>query len=239
MRNTGNGTNFNDFIAETNTLGVKSIGTAPVLGWVSNQFTHSSNETACSFPKTGLNGQASYPNQQTYNGDGCGNGVESDGKTDLFGNDTVASFTSVATPPPTAPTPASAANNTWALTTWTGGWVNCLLTGSTNTVNYCGNAGGHDANIWDLDNEPAWWDAVHRDVHPNPSTYDEVTNGGIGTALAIKTIDPTALTSGPVIDNWWNYFYSKKDIEAAGATGCHGNHPGPTQPTDRPMAAFR
>ena len=42
--------------------------------------------------------------------------------------------------------------------------------------------------IWDLDNEPAWWDAVHRDVHPTPSTYDEVTWGGISTALAIERV---------------------------------------------------
>ena len=72
---------------------------------------------------------------------------------------------------------------------------------------------GKGVAIWDLDNEPTWWDAVHRDVHPSPSTYDEVTNGGIGTALAIKTVDPTAEVSGPVIDYWWNYFYSKQDIE--------------------------
>jgi hypothetical protein len=230
--NTGNGTNFNDFIAETNTLGIKSIGTAPVLGWVSNNVLHGSTQTGCSFPKTGLNGQASYANQQTYNGDNCGNGIASDGKTNLFGNDTVASFTSVVTPPPVAPTPASAANNTWALTTWTGGWVNCLLTGSTNGTQYCANAAGHDTTFWDLDNEPAWWDAVHRDVHPNPSTYDEVTNGGIGTALAIKTIDANAQVNGPVIDYWWNYFYSKKDIENGWATGSPCYQPW-SAPTDR------
>ena len=57
------------------------------------------------------------------------------------------------------------------------------------------------------------------DVHPVPSTYDELTQGGIGTALAIKTVDPTALVSGPVIDYWWNYFYSKKDIESGWGTG--------------------
>ena len=55
---------------------------------------------------------------------------------------------------------------------------------------------------------------MHRDVHPVAFTYDEVTNNGIGTALAIKTADPTALVSGPVIDYWWAYFYSKKDIES-------------------------
>jgi hypothetical protein len=76
-----------------------------------------------------------------------------------------------------------------------------------------GNAtSGKGVAIWDLDNEPTWWSAVHRDVHPNPFTYDEVTNGGIGTALAIKTVDSTAEVSGPVIDNWWAYFYSMADI---------------------------
>ena len=39
--------NFNDFLAETTTLGIKSIGTAPVQGYVSNSST-----SACSFPKS-------------------------------------------------------------------------------------------------------------------------------------------------------------------------------------------
>jgi hypothetical protein len=68
--------------------------------------------------------------------------------------------------------------------------------------------------MYDLDNEPTWWDAGSRDVHPDPFTYDEVTQGGIGTALAIKTVDPTAMVNGPVIDWWYAYFYSKKDIES-------------------------
>ncbi len=110
------------------------------------------------------------------------------------------------------------------MTSWAGQWVDCLITTGAN----CTNAAGKDATIWDLDNEPAWWDAVHRDVHPSPSTYDEVTNGGIGTALAIKTVDANAQTAGPVIDNWWNYFYSKQDIESGWGHGpCY-------QPWDNP-----
>jgi hypothetical protein len=144
--------------------------------------------------------------------------VEPDGKTDLFGTSTTWQTTSVQEPPPTAPANKTDVTASWADSTWSGGWANCLLTKGS----YCTNANGKDATIWDLDNEPAWWDAVHRDVHPSPSTYDEVTNGGIGTALAIKTADPNALTSGPVIDYWWNYFYSKKDVESGwGAGPCY------------------
>lgn len=104
---------------------------------------------------------------------------------------------------------ASQATASWAQGTWSGGWVNSIVT---NTA-YGNGASGKGVAIWDLDNEPAWWDAVHRDVHPSPSTYDEVTWGGISTALAIKKADTTAQVSGPVIDYWWNYFYSKQDIE--------------------------
>ena len=68
--------------------------------------------------------------------------------------------------------------------------------------------------IYALDNEPTWWDKTHRDVHPLPFTYDEVTDKGLKVARAIKAADPTAEVSGPVIDFWITYFYSQKDIES-------------------------
>ena len=202
---------FTSFISSVHGEGTEALGTVPVLGWVTNSST-----TACSFT------EASYPGQQSYVGS-CGNGVYKQGSggctsasgCDIYGNATVAAITSVSEPPPansaaTMPA-ASAATTTWAQGTWAGGWVNQILGlyGQANPAT----GTGKGVNIWDLDNEPAWWDAVHRDVHPVASTYDEVTYGGISTALAIKTIDPTALVSGPVIDYWWNYFYSKQDIE--------------------------
>jgi hypothetical protein len=200
----GNGTNFNDFMTSANTLGIATIGTAPVLGWVSN-----STVKACSFPKS------TYPNQASYNGDNCGNGVYPQGTNGctnasgcaISGNNTVAQVTSVQDAPPSAP---GTGNNTptWAASTWIGGWIDCLTTKGT----YCASGPGKDATIWDLDNEPEYWSAVHRDVHPNPMTYDEITNGGIGTALAIKAADPNALTSGPIISGWYQYFYSQQDV---------------------------
>ena len=204
--------NFTGFVSAVHSLGAEPLGTVPVLGWVSN-----SNASACSFPV------ATYPGQQSvdpYSGL-CGNGVYPDGTNgctssggcNIPGGSAEQARTSIAEPPPassaaTMPA-ASAATTSWAQGTWTGGWVNSLVT----NASYGPASGGTGVNIWDLDNEPAWWDAVHRDVHPLPSTYDEVTYGGISTALAIKTIDPSAQVSGPVIDYWWNYFYSKQDIE--------------------------
>jgi hypothetical protein len=195
----GNGTNFNDFMTSANSLGISTIGTAPVNGWVSNNKTNVSSPPACSFPKS------ADANQKQYNGDNCGNGVESNG-TSLAGNDTIAALTSIKEPPPTAPG-AGNATTAWADATWAGGWVKCLLTNEPSC-----SSGSKDATIWDLDNEPEYWSAVHRDVHPNPMTYDEITNGGIGTALAIKTEDPAAQVSGPIISGWYDYFYSQQDV---------------------------
>ncbi|MGB6687763.1 MAG: glycoside hydrolase family 44 protein [Terracidiphilus sp.] len=189
---------FSDFVTAGAGNGIKTLGTVPVLGWVTNSST-----TACSFPESQFTGQQSYVN-------GCGNGTDSNG-TELYGDDAIAATTSISEPPP-APPAASDVNQIWADATWPGGWVASLVAKSET-----GASGG--VAFWDLDNEPAWWDAVHRDVHPVASTYDEVTDGGIGTALAIKTADPTAQVNGPVIDYWWNYFYSKKDIENGWGTG--------------------
>lgn len=211
LPNASGSTSFPQYVAANATLGTKALGTVPVNGWVSN-----ATAKACSFPAATLPGQASV------NNDGCGNGIYPLGTQgctqtngcSILGTDTTAAITSVAEPPP-APPLASAATLAWAQGTWAGGWVNSLVT----NPNLGTAASGKGVAIWDLDNEPAWWDAVHRDVHPKPSTYDEVTQGGIGTALAIKTVDPTAEVSGPVIDFWYNYFYSKQDIENGWGNG--------------------
>ena len=90
--------------------------------------------------------------------------------------------------------------------TWTADWVKYL-------VGRFGNAANGGVAIYALDNEPTWWDKMHRDVHPLPFSYDEITEKGLKVAEAIKVADPTAEVSGPVIDFWITYFYSQKDIE--------------------------
>jgi Glycoside hydrolase family 44/Divergent InlB B-repeat domain len=224
-------TNFTQYVQQTDLLGVAALGTVPVNGWVSN-----STEYACSFT------QSQFPSQQSFES-GCGNGVLTSG-TDLNGNSgtspsQIPAITSISTPPPCTattstdptctPIPApGSVTSSWADGTWSGGWVHSIVTAS----GYGNGASGKGVAVWDLDNEPTWWDAVHRDVHPSPFTYDEDTNNSIGTALAIKTADPTALVSGPVIDYWWAYFYSKKDIENGWNSGpCYAPWSGPTDRT--------
>jgi len=217
---------FDALVESNNSNGIRTLGTVPVLGWVAK------DSTSCSYPK------ATYPNQLAVNGKAafdtyreCGSGVypngfsgcTSSGGCNIPSDPTV---TSVSEPPPPAPASPSSVTTAWADATWPGGWTEYLV----NKFG-AGNSGTGVA-IYDLDNEPSWWDANDFDVHPSAFTYDEVTNGGIGTALAIKTVDPTAQVSGPVMDYWWDYFYSKKDVESGWYTGSPCYRPW-SNPVDR------
>ena len=64
---------------------------------------------------------------------------------------------------------------------------------------------------WILDNEPGLWSTTHRDVHPNPLTYDELLERTIAFGTAIRKADPDAIIAGPTSYGWWEYFYSTKD----------------------------
>jgi polyisoprenoid-binding protein YceI len=222
----GDGT-FNSYVSTVHSLGAAALGSVPVNGWVSN------GVNACGFPRSsfpnqvGQNGDSAF---QNYNGEQCGYGAYPDGDDGCTSNGgcsiyvdnttsdptaatTEADITSIAINPPditasSTPAPGSPNLTSWAGSTWDGGWVSSLV--SNPSIGPASSSTG--VQVWDLDNEPTWWSAVHRDVHPYPFTYDEVTNHGIGTALAIKTADPSAQVSGPVIDYWWGYFYSMQDI---------------------------
>jgi len=131
----------------------------------------------------------------------CGNGVLTDGNN-ITGND-----------------PAD--TSTVIDQTFDSGWVNYL-------VKKFGAATSGGVAIYELDNEPEYWDSVHRDVHPAHMTYDEVTNKGLTYAQAVKTADPAALVSGPVISGWDNYYYSAADLYSGWSTGpcyCYNGNP--------------
>jgi hypothetical protein len=182
---------FNNQVSQDAAIGAKTMGTVPVLGWVAK------DSTSCSFPASLYPQQAGFDPYKAS----CGSGVYPQGVSgcanasgcNITGND-----------PTSTDQPVTAS--------WAGNWVAYLVT-------KFGTAANGGVAIYDLDNEPAWWDAVHRDVHPQPSSYDEVTKNGIATAKAIKAADPSAAVSGPVVDFWWNYFYSKKDIENGWSSG--------------------
>lgn len=63
-----------------------------------------------------------------------------------------------------------------------------------------------------LDNEPGLWNSTHRDVHPEPLTYDELLEKTIAYGQAVRRADPQATIAGPAEWGWSGYLYSAADL---------------------------
>ncbi|MGQ0603437.1 MAG: glycoside hydrolase family 44 protein [Anaerolineales bacterium] len=120
----------------------------------------------------------------------CGNGILANG-TPITGNDPT--DTSIAIGP-----------------SFVQQWVQHL-------VGRFGAAANGGVQFYNLDNEPMLWNSTHRDIHPQPTSYDEMVTRTVQYAGAIKQADPTALTLGPVLWGWTAYWYSAADAAGGGA----------------------
>lgn len=115
----------------------------------------------------------------------CGNGVHPNG-TLMTGNDPTDTSTAI------GPTFVQA-------------WMQHLM-------GQFGTAARDGVRFYNLDNEPALWNSTHRDVHPQPLSYDQLRDLTYQYAAAIKATDPNALTVGPAEWGWSGYFYSALDM---------------------------
>jgi hypothetical protein len=181
---------FNTQVKNDLSIGARTLGSVPLLGYVAK------SGSGCSFSVSKYGAQKATgtgSQQQAVDpwNPNCGSGVLANGSKVV--NDPTDTYTPIDG-------------------TFVGGWVNYL-------VSKFGTAANGGVAIYDLDNEPSWWDAVHVDEHPVAATYDEMTNSGLAAAKAIKAADSSAAVSGPVMDYWWDYFYSKKDIESGWSSG--------------------
>jgi glycosyl hydrolase family 44 len=75
-------------------------------------------------------------------------------------------------------------------------------------------ARGRSVDSYILDNEPMLWNSTHRDVHPEPTGYDELLEKTIAYASAVRRADPDAKIAGPAEWGWLAYQYSAKDVAA-------------------------
>ncbi len=105
----------------------------------------------------------------------CGNGVRQDG-TEITANDPT--DTSIPIDPE-----------------FVKSWVRHL-------IGRYGTAESGGVALFNLDNEPMLWNSTHRDVHPQPTSYDELRDRTYHYAAAIKEQDPGAKTLGPVLWVW-------------------------------------
>lgn len=89
--------------------------------------------------------------------------------------------------------------------------------------------GARSVHMYILDNEPTLWNVTHRDIHPNPLSYDELLERTIKYATAIREADPEAVIAGPTEWGFTGYEYSAVDREAGVSTRpdrrAHGDKP--------------
>ena len=84
---------------------------------------------------------------------------------------------------------------------------------------------------WVLDNEPMLWNSTHRDLHPDPVSYEELWERTVRYAEAIKRVDPTAKVAGSAALGWTDLFFSAERrgrrplLVSARSSRRHGREP--------------
>ena len=86
--------------------------------------------------------------------------------------------------------------------------------------------GKRGVQMYILDNEPTLWSETHRDVHPDPVSYDELLSRTIAYGTAIRGADPDAVIAGPALWGWPAYFGSGVDHAAQPAHPDRDKHGG-------------
>lgn len=74
-----------------------------------------------------------------------------------------------------------------------------------------GQAANGGVRYYAMDNEPDAWFAIHTDIRPAEIGYDQMRDIFLDYATAVKSVDPTAKVTGPVLSGWQSYFYSPLD----------------------------
>jgi Glycoside hydrolase family 44 len=184
------------FIDDTRAAGGEPLMTVPTIGW-----TPKDRVRRWSFSVAKYGAQQQTECTATGNASWCqpdaGNGLHTNG-TPITGND---------------PHDTSKEIGPDFIT----GWL-------THIAGRTGTAGQGGVRLFELDNEPALWNSTHRDVHPNPLTYDELWQRTAAYAAALKAQDPNVRILGPSDWGWCVYFFSAADGCSAGAdAAAHGN----------------
>jgi hypothetical protein len=78
---------------------------------------------------------------------------------------------------------------------------------------------GSAPHFYDMDNEIEIWGSTHRDVHPQPSAYDELRDTFIAESRALKGWDPAAIRFGPITCCWWFYWNGANNADRPAHAG--------------------
>jgi hypothetical protein len=180
------------FIQDVKAAGSNPLMTMVMLDWVAKNV---SDGSAYSFSIAKYGAQCGV---NPFNSDD-GNGLKPDCTTPVTGNDpNDANF-----PLKDSPQPGDPPN-----TPYRNQWTAALAA-----------AFGAAPHFYDMDNEIDIWSGTHRDVHPQPASYNEMRDKFITEARALKTWDPAAIRLGPVSCCWWFYWNGANNNDKAAHAG--------------------
>ena len=166
------------FVSNLKNVNAFPIMTMPMLPWVAKDASSYSFSVA----KYGAQCQVN-----PYNSDD-GNGQKTDCATNITGNDPTDADVPLLDAPGNSDPAGSVYRNQWA----------AALSSSFGTA----------PHFYDMDNEIDIWGSTHRDVHPNPATYQELRDTFLTEARSLKGWDAQAVRFGPVSCCWWFYWNS-------------------------------
>jgi hypothetical protein len=159
---------------------VKAAGSNPLLTMVMLPWVAKPSGWSFSVAKYGPQCGA-----DPYNPD-AGDGVQADCQTVMTGNDPTDANVELKDSPQNGDPPGTVYREQWAA---------ALAT-----------AFGSAPHFYNMDNEIDIWSGTHRDIHPNPSAYDEMRDTYLAEAGALKGWDANAIRLGPVSCCWWFYW---------------------------------
>ena len=171
---------------------VKAAGSIPLMTMVMLPWVAKNSGWSFSVSKYGAQCSA-----DPYNHD-AGNGVKSNCSTNLTADPNDANVALLDRPGPKDPAGSVYRNQ----------WTAALAS-----------AFGPAPHFYDMDNEMDIWGGTHRDVHPNPSGYDELRDTYVTEARALKGWDSKALRFGPVSCCWWFYWNAANNNDKGAHAG--------------------
>ena len=168
------------FITDVKNAGSHPLMTMAMLPWVAQSAENGSNGH-WSFSVSKFGSQCGF---DPFNTD-AGDGLKTDCVTTLTANPNDANVPLLDQPGTNDP-PGSVYRNQWAAA--------------------LSSAFGSSPHLYNLDNEIDIWGGTHRDVHPNPTAYNEMRDTFVTEARNLKTWDSKAMRFGPVSCCWWFYW---------------------------------
>src|SRR5271168_1775036 len=187
--NNGSDASSTQFITDVKNAGSNPLMTMVMLPWVAQSPETSGtqggvNNYHWSFSVAGFGPQCSV---DPYNTD-AGDGLETDCSTPVTTNAATTAYDPLLDDNEQS-CPAG------ATCVYRNAWASALAA-----------AFGSSPHFYDMDNEIEIWGSTHRDVHPQPSAYDELRDTFIAESTALKGWDPAAIRLGPITCCWWFYW---------------------------------